>query len=88
MSNADAKQIATLCREVMTELVGFSEALRRVGNKDGVQAFEELAKKLIRAARLADEYHRVDHCEHGIREGDWCPKCNAEYKQAQQENED
>ena len=29
-----------------------------------------------------------DVCEHGIADGDWCPECNAAYKEARRENGD
>lgn len=29
-----------------------------------------------------------EHCEHQVRDGDWCDECNADYKQARTENAD
>lgn len=36
----------------------------------------------LNAAFAARRAAAGDTCEHGIAEGDWCPNCNAAYKQA------
>lgn len=30
----------------------------------------------------------IQACEHGVREGDWCSDCNADYKQAMIDNQE
>jgi hypothetical protein len=35
---------------------------------------------------IRNHYHDAGVCEHGEREGDWCPQCNAAYKMARVEN--
>lgn len=34
------------------------------------------------AAEVRARLEELDVCEHGVRCGDWCPECNAEYKRA------
>ncbi len=36
---------------------------------------------------IADERQRRDICEHGIANGDWCERCNREYKLAASSHE-
>ncbi len=61
------------------------EVYRQVGNS--ATGFRRHAlTPALRDAIRDFLYHDVSVCEHGIREGDWCSKCNAEYKQAIIEN--
>jgi hypothetical protein len=36
---------------------------------------------------IEEALRKIERCEHGIEEGDWCAECNREYKAAMGENE-
>ena len=46
------------------------------------------AAERIRAIRRTLRRFRVDVCEHGVVDGEWCAACNAEMKAARIENGD
>ena len=59
------------------------------GVPDGIinQAGDGVRKVVCeRLAKQIERYRPVNHCEHGIKEGDWCEPCNAASKEAAIEN--